>query len=85
MFYIANANHSNGSQRSCTSMGTNCLIEGLECGQNYSVSVTATNFKCNSSISAAVAITTGRWLGRGLFSVFISNPVISTLFLFSAY
>ncbi|XP_030219750.1 uncharacterized protein LOC115548942 isoform X4 [Gadus morhua] len=58
VFYIATAKHGDGSQHSCTSYGTNCLIERLTCGQDYNVSLTATNFKCNSSISAEFAITT---------------------------
>ena len=70
MFYIATAKHGDGSQHSCTSYGTNCLIERLTCGQDYNVSLTATNFKCNSSISTEFAITTGRPpLRRALFSV----------------
>ncbi|CAL8324041.1 unnamed protein product [Arctogadus glacialis] len=58
VFYIATAKHGDGPQHSCTSYGTNCLIERLTCGQDYNVSLTATNFKCNSSISAEFAITT---------------------------
>ncbi|KAK0153692.1 Fibronectin type III domain-containing protein 7 [Merluccius polli] len=58
VFYIATAKHNNGSEHSCTSTGTNCLISGLNCGQNYTVTVTATNFKCNSSVSPDVVIPT---------------------------
>lgn len=41
-------------------MGTNCLIEGLRCGQNYTASIIGTNLKCNSTISEVVDFKTGR-------------------------
>lgn len=41
-------------------MGTNCLIEGLRCGQNYTASVIGTNLKCNSTASEEVTFMTGR-------------------------
>jgi len=60
VYYYATAKHSDGSEHTCTSPNTNCLIEGLNCGQTYNVSVTATNYKCNSSISSHSTMTTGR-------------------------
>lgn len=50
---------------SCNSVATNCLIEGLRCGQNYTASVIGTNLKCNSTASEEVTFMTGRsegWL-----------------------
>ncbi|XP_071392950.1 fibronectin-like [Centroberyx affinis] len=58
VFYIAIAQHEDGAVRSCSAMGTNCLIEGLSCGQNYTASVIGTNMKCNSTASEQVNIMT---------------------------
>lgn len=60
IYYIAVAEDTSGNVRSCNSMGTNCLIEGLRCGQNYTASVIATNINCNSSTSHEVDFMTGR-------------------------
>lgn len=60
IFYIAVAQDSDGNSHSCNSMGTNCLIEGLKCGQNYTASVIGTNLKCNSTTSMEVTFMTGR-------------------------
>ncbi|XP_034558806.1 fibronectin type III domain-containing protein 7-like [Notolabrus celidotus] len=59
IFYIATAEDANGNSHSCTSMGTSCLIEGLQCARNYTGSVIGTNMKCNSTISAEVTFETG--------------------------
>ncbi|KAA8587297.1 hypothetical protein FQN60_016159, partial [Etheostoma spectabile] len=58
IFYIAVAEDGNGNSHSCNSMGTNCLIKGLRCGQNYTASVIGTNLECNSSASNEVTFTT---------------------------
>uniref|UniRef100_A0A3Q3WDV2 Fibronectin type-III domain-containing protein n=1 Tax=Mola mola TaxID=94237 RepID=A0A3Q3WDV2_MOLML len=58
IFYIAVAEDANGNTHSCNSMGTNCLIEGLRCGQNYTASIIGTNLKCNSSASGEVTFMT---------------------------
>ena len=65
IFYIAVAQDTSGNKRGCNSFGTNCLIEGLACGQNYTASVFGTNLKCNSTASEEVTFMTGRsegWL-----------------------
>uniref|UniRef100_A0A674DRB0 Uncharacterized LOC115157442 n=1 Tax=Salmo trutta TaxID=8032 RepID=A0A674DRB0_SALTR len=59
VFYIAMAQHTDGTVRSCHSMGSNCLIQGLNCGKTYTASVIATDMKCNSSQSQLVTIETG--------------------------
>ncbi|CAJ1072098.1 unnamed protein product%2C partial [Xyrichtys novacula] len=59
IFYIATATDAYGNSKSCNSMGTNCLIEGLQCERNYNGSVIGTNLKCNSTISEEIAFTTG--------------------------
>uniref|UniRef100_A0A8P4K839 Fibronectin type-III domain-containing protein n=1 Tax=Dicentrarchus labrax TaxID=13489 RepID=A0A8P4K839_DICLA len=60
IFYIAVAEDANGNIHSCNSMGTNCLIEGLRCGHNYTGSIIGTNLKCNSTASEEVTFMTGR-------------------------
>ena len=62
VFYIATAQHANGRVHSCKSpsIQTNCIIEGLDCGQNYISTVVAANLECNSTITEQVAFTTGR-------------------------
>ncbi|XP_045549628.1 collagen alpha-1(VII) chain [Salmo salar] len=59
VFYIAMAQHTDGTVRSCHSMGSNCLIQGLNCGKTYTASVIATDMKCNSSQGQLVTIETG--------------------------
>lgn len=59
VFYIAVAEDVDGKTHSCNSMGTNCLIEGLSCGQKYNGSIIGTNLNCNSSASEIVTFTTG--------------------------
>lgn len=59
IFYIAIAEDVDGNTHSCYSMGTNCLMEGLRCGQNYRGSIIGTNLNCNSSASEVVTFTTG--------------------------
>ncbi|XP_018532382.1 mucin-4 isoform X2 [Lates calcarifer] len=58
IFYIAIAQDANGNTHSCNSLGTNCLIEGLRCGQNYTASVIGTNLQCNSTASEEVTFLT---------------------------
>ncbi|TNN67818.1 Fibronectin type III domain-containing protein 7 [Liparis tanakae] len=58
IFYIAVAEDQSGNVHSCNSMATNCLIEGLRCGQNYTASVIGSNLDCNSSASEEVNFTT---------------------------
>ena len=64
IFYIAVAQDTNGNSYSCNSMGTNCLLQGLQCGQNYTAHTIGTNLKCNSSSSNVVTFTTGSLEGR---------------------
>lgn len=60
IFYIAVAEDANGNLHSCNAMGTNCLMEDLRCGQNYTASIIGTNLKCNSTASEEVTFMTGR-------------------------
>lgn len=59
VFYIAVAVDDDGNTYSCNSMGIDCLMEGLSCGQNYNGSIIGTNLNCNSTASEVVAFTTG--------------------------
>lgn len=59
VFYIAVAEDVNGNTYSCNSMGTDCLMEGLSCGQKYNGSIIGTNLNCNSTASEVVTFTTG--------------------------
>ncbi|XP_015242186.1 PREDICTED: uncharacterized protein LOC107092315 [Cyprinodon variegatus] len=54
IFYIALAEDANGNSRHCYSLANTCSIEGLACGQNYTVKVISTNFACNSTASHEV-------------------------------
>nr|XP_046264816.1 mucin-4-like [Scatophagus argus] len=58
IFYIAVAQDDSGNSYSCNSMGNNCLMEDLACGQNYTASIIGTNLKCNSSASEEVTFMT---------------------------
>ncbi|XP_041914101.1 uncharacterized protein LOC121678548 [Alosa sapidissima] len=49
--YRAKARGSNGSLVLCTSQGTSCRLEGVPCGQNYEVQVTAISGNCESVAS----------------------------------
>uniref|UniRef100_A0A674MQ79 Fibronectin type-III domain-containing protein n=1 Tax=Takifugu rubripes TaxID=31033 RepID=A0A674MQ79_TAKRU len=59
VFYITVAEDADGNIHSCNSMGTNCLVEGLRCGQKYNASIIGTNLNCNSTASEGVTFTTG--------------------------
>ncbi|XP_054624521.1 fibronectin type III domain-containing protein 7-like [Dunckerocampus dactyliophorus] len=58
IFYIAVVQDLDGNLHSCSSGGTDCLVEGLRCAQNYTAHVTGTNLKCNSSTSEEIAFST---------------------------
>ena len=44
---------------SCSSESSGCIVEGLDCGQEYTVTVTAGNSYCTGSTSAPQTIETG--------------------------
>ncbi|XP_074491158.1 uncharacterized protein fndc7b [Sebastes fasciatus] len=60
----AGANHytvlaeADGQSDSCKSTGTSCELTGLQCGENYNVTVLAGDGKCNSSMLAKTSVTT---------------------------
>lgn len=66
----AGANHytvlaeADGQSDSCKSTGTSCELTGLQCGENYNVTVLAGDGKCNSSMLAKTSVTTGKEMHR---------------------
>ncbi|XP_056895182.1 fibronectin-like isoform X2 [Takifugu flavidus] len=52
-FYTAQVTQQDGQSMSCWSDSNQCGMPSLLCGQNYSVTVVASNEKCNSEISEA--------------------------------
>ncbi|XP_054458914.1 fibronectin-like [Anoplopoma fimbria] len=52
-FYTAILAQEDGQSRSCWSDSTQCGMPGVQCGQNYTVTVVASNEKCNSDPSEA--------------------------------
>ncbi|XP_058890780.1 uncharacterized protein LOC131740090 [Acipenser ruthenus] len=58
LMYFATVEGSDGTQHACVARDTQCQITALECGQSYTVYVTATNLKCNSSRSSTVTVKT---------------------------
>lgn len=79
ILYVVVAEDANRYLYSCNSMGTNCLMEGLRCGQNYTASIVGSNLKCNSSNSEEVAFMTGRSRGHNIRKLWIPTRVRSTL------
>lgn len=49
-----------GHDDSCTSNGTSCQLTGLQCGEDYTVTVLAGDGDCNSSVLAKTNVTTGK-------------------------
>ncbi|KAL0966456.1 hypothetical protein UPYG_G00295510 [Umbra pygmaea] len=56
--YSAQALDAQGSLVSCNTTGSNCALIGLQCGSNYSVTVTASNGNCSSLPSLAYTFIT---------------------------
>lgn len=55
-----NATSMLGQSVSCTSTNTSCTIQGLQCGQRYTVQGTSLGTWCNSSPSVPLSIVTGK-------------------------
>lgn len=53
--YRAVAEGSNGTQVVCTSGGTSCRLEGVPCGQNYEVHVTAISDNCKNATTTSAS------------------------------
>lgn len=53
--YRAVAMGDNGTQLMCTSQGTSCRINGLDCGQSYVVHVTPVSESCTNLLNSTTA------------------------------
>ena len=58
--YTTVAQGNGGYESTCNSSDTTCLFDGLLCGLNYSITVSASDGTCSSAGSSAVEIDTGR-------------------------
>lgn len=58
--YISTLSRAGGSSSSCTEAGTSCLFTDLQCAQTYTLSVVATNDRCNSSEGPRISATAGQ-------------------------
>lgn len=57
--YCVTAEDGAGGVQHCESSGTGCLVTGLNCGQLYTFSLTASDGQCNSSLSNTLPSETG--------------------------
>ncbi|KAL1022755.1 hypothetical protein UPYG_G00031900 [Umbra pygmaea] len=57
-YYTATALHTSGQSETCMSSTFSCGMPGLLCGQNYSITVTASNQQCQSDPSVGHILTT---------------------------
>ncbi|KAL2097078.1 hypothetical protein ACEWY4_006285 [Coilia grayii] len=55
-YYTAVLQDSDGVKRDCMSSSNNCSIDIQDCGQNYSVSVTASNGQCNTTATGSTLV-----------------------------
>lgn len=60
LLYFAIVEDATGNSYYCYSLGTNCLIKGLRCGQNYTAKVIGTNLMCNSTESQEAVFMAGK-------------------------
>ncbi|XP_071200535.1 mucin-3B [Salvelinus alpinus] len=57
-YYTATVEHEDGQSKSCMSSSFQCGMPDLRCGQNYTVTVTASNQHCHSDHSVVNTLTT---------------------------
>lgn len=58
-FYTATVTQEDGQSTSCWSDSEQCGMPNVHCGQNYTVTVVASNEKCNSDPSEAETLQSG--------------------------
>lgn len=58
-FYTATVTQENGQSKSCWSDNEQCSMPNVQCGQNYTVTVVASNKKCDSDPSKATTLQSG--------------------------
>lgn len=72
-FYTATVTQEDGQSASCWSDSQQCGMPNVLCGQNYTVTVVASNEKCNSEPSEADSLQSGKTLraapATGSFSI----------------
>ncbi|XP_072296578.1 uncharacterized protein [Eucyclogobius newberryi] len=56
--YTATLTSDSGLSGNCTSQSTTCTVRGLDCGQNFTVSVTASNEECTITSTEQISQTT---------------------------
>lgn len=61
-FYTATVTQEDGQSASCWSDSQQCGMPNVLCGQNYTVTVVASNEKCNSEPSEADSLQSGKTL-----------------------
>lgn len=57
--YLAAAEMADGQRLVCSTNSTSCDISGLQCGQEYEVTVTAMDNSCNGTKSTSQTLRTG--------------------------
>lgn len=63
LYYLVRGTLSTGeAATACNSTTDVCKMSALKCGEEYAFTVTAYGKQCNSNISSAVYITTGKGL-----------------------
>lgn len=65
--YTVHAVSTSGRNSTCTNTDTTCSFPDLDCGQNYTITVTTEDDNCVSLTSAPITVTTGtghRYLQR---------------------
>lgn len=58
-FYTATVTQEDGQSASCWSDSEQCGMTNIQCGQNYTVTVVASNELCNSEPSRAHSLQSG--------------------------
>ncbi|XP_053326269.1 uncharacterized protein LOC128500923 [Spea bombifrons] len=76
--YSAVVTGANGWNITCTSQTTTCDISGLECGQTYSVLLTASNFHC-SSVASPVEFYTEPCVPQNVMAVVLCGTNMTAL------
>lgn len=58
-FYTATVRQEDGAWKSCSSDGDQCGLPSIDCGQNYTITVVASNEMCDSDPSEANMLQSG--------------------------
>lgn len=69
-YYTATVTQEDGQSMSCWSDGEQCGMPNVQCGQNYTVMVVASNEECNSDPSEADTLQSGETILSSSFMPF---------------